>query len=65
MGGVNVSIYTPDRQRLRGLGPQEATALFRTLLFAEAGRMRLRNIRISVDETNTADGGIDAFAEQG
>ncbi len=63
-GGVNFSIYTPDRQRLRGLGPQEATTLFRTLLFAEAGRMRLRNIRISVDETNTADGGIDAFAEQ-
>ncbi|MDR6857868.1 hypothetical protein [Variovorax guangxiensis] len=61
---MNVSIYTPDRQRLRGLAPQDATILFRALLFAEAGRMRLRNIRISVDETNTADGGIDAFAEQ-
>lgn len=61
---MNVNIYTPDRQRLRGLGPREATILFRALLFAEAGRMRLRNIRISVDETNTADGGVDAFAEQ-
>lgn len=61
---MNVSIYTPDRQRLRGLVSKEATALFRALLYVDAARMRLRNISISVDETNTADGGIDAVAER-
>jgi len=52
---MQTTIYQPDRKKLRELDAKEATLLFRSLLNADAGRLRLKNYRVSVDETNTAD----------
>jgi hypothetical protein len=61
---IQLTIYTPDREKLRRLDSTGAAKFFRALLYADAGRLRLDEIRVSIDETNTADGGIDAYARQ-
>lgn len=61
---MQLTIYTPDREKLRGLDATSAAKYFRALLYADAGRLQLEEIRVSIDETNTADGGIDAYARQ-
>lgn len=55
-----LTIYTPDGDKLRRLDATEAARFFKALLYADAGRIRLEEIRIITDETDTADGGIDA-----
>ena len=59
-----LTIYTPDRDKLRRLDAKEAARFFKALLYADAGRMRLEEIRITTDETDTADGGVDAYARE-
>lgn len=55
------AIFTVKKTALRDLGAEEATRLFRGLLWCETRRVGLspHNVVISLD-TNVADGGIDA-----
>lgn len=57
------TIFTPDLDRLGSLKIQEATEMFRCLLWCDAARLGLVNIVVSGDVTS-ADGGIDAKAER-
>ena len=53
--------FTIKKSALKNLDAEEATHLFRSLLWCEARRVGLsaHNIVISLD-TNVADGGVDA-----
>lgn len=55
------AIFTVKKNALKNLSAEEATRLFRGLLWCEARRIGLspHNVVISLD-TNVADGGIDA-----
>src|SRR5262245_61749178 len=55
------AVFTIKNSALRDLNAEEATLLFRGLLWCETGRIGLspHNVVVSLD-TNVADGGIDA-----
>ena len=58
------SIFTVTNNDLEQLGKQEAVAVFRELLWAEARTLGLPCNKIHVsDEIDVADGGIDATVE--
>lgn len=59
---METSIYSPNLDLLAKLKIQDATEVFRRLLWCEAGRLGLTNIVVS-GELTSADGGIDAKAE--
>src|SRR5688572_4960260 len=55
------AVFTIKKNALKDLNGEEATVLFRGLLWCEARRVGLspHNVVISLD-TNVADGGVDA-----
>lgn len=59
------TIYEIENIHLNGLNPQEAVAIFRELLWAEARRIRLELSKIHISNNiYVPDGGVDASVEE-